>query len=160
MPQGSTATIRVQSIVKKEKSPFNMSCVQINAGNLAAWLTEWGTFKTATDAIISGVMEHETVRVYDTALSGAMPVSQYARRELKMLVSYIGDTSGLEFRAELPTPDLSALTLETGDANYVVLADAGVMAAWVTAFEAIARSPQDETENVTVLTARIVGRNL
>jgi hypothetical protein len=44
--------------------------------------------------------------------------------------------------------------------DQVVLADAGEMAAFVTAFEAIGRSPDDDEETVTVLRARIVGRNI
>lgn len=153
-------TLKVQSIVKNESSPINVPTYTIDAASLAGWLTAFGTFKTATDAIISGVLSKETVRIYETELSSALPVSQWARRELKMLVTYVGDTSGDTFRIEVPTPDLDALTLETGDANYVNILDAGVMASWVTAFEAIARSPNDETETVTVETARIVGRNI
>lgn len=163
MAVGSSATLTVQTIVAKEKSPINIPSYQIDAANLATWLTGWAALKTATDAIITGVLEKETVRIYETALSSAMPTSQYARRELKMQVTFTGDISGKSFRIEVPTPDLAALTLESGDANYVVLDDSagtGVMAAWVSAFEAIARSPENDAENVTVQSAKIVGRNL
>jgi len=155
-----SATLKVQSIVAKETSPLNLSTYTIDAASLAGWLTAWGNFKTATDAICSGVLAKETVRIYETELSAALPVSQWARRELKMLVTYVGDTSGKKFHIEMPCPDLDALTLETGDANFVNIADAGVMAAWVVEFENLARSPEDETETVTILSAQIVGRNI
>lgn len=161
MAVGSSAHLQVRdygpSAADAEISQLNVPSYQIDAANLATWLTGWGDFKTATDAIILGVLAKETVTIYDTILSGAVPASPFAQRELKMLVTYQGDTTLKKFRVEVPTPDLAALTLAADDS--VVLADAGVMAAWVTAFEAIARNPEDDAETVTVIGARIVGRN-
>jgi len=160
MAAGSRANLTVQTIVDKERSPLQFQMVQIDAANLATWLGQWGTFKTATDAIMAGVLRHEKIAIYDTPLSGALPASNFARRELKLLISYQGVSTGRRWTFELPCPDLAALTLETGDANYVNLADGGVMAAWVTALVAILRAPDDDTEVCTILSARVVGRNI
>lgn len=162
MAIGSSAHLQIRDYAatadESEISQVNVPSYQIDAANLATWLTGWGALKTALDAIILGVQAKETVTIYDTVLSGAVPASPFAQRELKLLVTYQGDTTLKKFRSEIPTPDLAALTLAAGDS--VVLADGGVMAAFVTAFEAIARNPEDDTETVTVIGAKLVGRNI
>lgn len=156
----SRINLTVQSIVQKERSPVAFNTYQIDAANLATWLTGWGAFKTALDAIILGVLAKEVVALYDTDLSGAMPTSPFARRETKLLLRYSGNVTGDVFRIEIPTPDLAALTYSSGDENFINLADGGVMAQFVTDFESIARSPDDDSETVTVISAQVVGRNI
>jgi len=156
----SNSTITIQSIVEKETSHFGIDHIVLTGANVEQFATDLGTFQTALDAIIRGVIRQKVIKYTDDLVSGAMPASQDARRELKMLVRYVGDTSGDKFTMEIATPDLSVLTLETGDANFVNLADAGVMATWVTQFELLVRSPNDPTENVTMTNAQIVGRNI
>ncbi len=157
---GSGVTLKIQSVVKNESSPLSFSTKLIDAASIAQFLTDWAAFIVLTDAITVGVIAKETVKAVETKISGSLPVLQWARRELKMLVTYIGDTSGKLFSCSLPCPDLTTLQLETGDANFVVLADGGAMAAWITAWEGLARSPDDETETVTIMSAEIVGRNI
>lgn len=156
----SNSTITIQSIVEKETSHFGISHIVLTGANVEAFATSLSSFQTALDAIIRGVIRQKVIKYTDDLVSGALPASQDARRELKMFVRYTGDTSGDKFDMEIATPDLSALTLESGDANFVQLADAGVMAAFVTEFESLVRSPKDPTENVTIINAQIVGRNI
>ena len=156
---GSSAVLTIQSIVRKEKSPLAFTTYQINAGNLAAWDTAWGTFKTATDAILLGVIRDEHVAVHDNLLDASLPASNHARRELKLLVRYSGDTSGDLFRMEVPCPDLGALTYTSGDANFLDIG-VGVLATWVSEAEALMRSPKDATETVTINSVQVVGRNI
>lgn len=158
MPSNSTITI--QSIVEKETSHFTLPHIVLTGANVENFATSLGTFRTALDAIIRGVIRQSVIKYEDTLVSGALPASQDARRELKMLVRYVGDSTGDKFTMEIATPDLSALTLETGDANFVNLADAGVMATFVTEFEGLVRSPDDPTEAVTIRKIQIVGRNI
>ncbi len=160
MAENSWTSMVFQMVPIKERSNLNIAVNQIDAANLATFLTQWGAMKTATEAITLGVLAHERVKIYDTQLGTGFPTDMFARRENKLLISYQGDTTGSKHKLEMPAPDNSVLSFETGDANFVVLADAGVMAAWVTAFEAMARSPVDGDENVTVLSAKYVGRNL
>lgn len=162
MAVGSSAYLQVRDYAAEPKNAeltgIRVPSYQIDAANLATWLTGWGTFKSTTDAIILGVQSHEKVTIYDTVLSSAVPTNPFAQREIKMLVSYVGDTTGRKRSLEIPTPDLTALTLTGKDE--VTLVDGGVMEAWVTAFEAIARMPDDDAETVTVTGAEIVGRNV
>lgn len=142
----------------KEKSRFKVNYSAITVGNLGDILSQWGALKTATQAICLGVFASEQLVLDNTILSAALPASPFAQRELKIEVSYVGDVSGKNFQIEIPCPDLAALTLNNTDE--VVLADGGVMAAWVTAFETIAKSPDDDTETVTVVQALVKGRNI
>jgi len=160
MASPSNATMTFQMLPINEKSPFKIYTNEIDAADLAAWLTDWGALKTATVAITLGVLAHERVVIYDTPLTAGLPASNFARRENKLLIRYIGDTLGEKYSVELPAPDNVALTFESGDANFVVLADAGVMATFVGAFETLARSPRDGDETVTIQSIQYVGRNL
>ncbi len=160
MAVGSKASIKLQTNTRKETSTFDIPSYQIDAANLATWLTGWGALKTALAAISACVSAHETVKIYDAVLDASIPSSGYAIRETKMLLRFQGDTLGKIFTREIAGPDMGALTRETGDANFFVLADSGIMAAFVTAFEAIARSPEDDSETVTVISAMRVGRDL
>ena len=156
---GSKAIVNIQSKVQKERSPFIVPSYQMTAANFDAWHTAWGTLKGAAAAICAGILRDEITQAQDLLLDATIPTDNYARRELKLLIRYRSNTSGKDFRSEFPCPDLSVLTFETGDANFVVLADGGVMAAFVGAYEAFARSP-DNAENVTIQSVQVVGRNL
>ena len=142
----------------KETSRFTVQFSPITAVNIGDILSQWGSLKTATDAIILGVPSNEQLVLDNTVLSNAVPGSPFAQRELKLEVAYRGNTTGKGFTIEIPTPDLNSLTLNNTDE--VVLADGGVMEAWVTAFETLAKSPNDPSENVTVFSARVKGRNI
>lgn len=155
----SSSVLTIQSKVQKETSHFGIPHGVIDVASLPAFLTNWGNFKTALDGIVIGVIKHEVIKIYDEELDSSLP-GNLARRELKMLVSYSGDVTGDEFQMEIACPDLGALTFETGDANYITLADAGVMAAFVTAFEALVTSPNDDTEACSLLNVQIKGRNI
>lgn len=162
MAIGSRATVQIRDhgtdTKDAELSAVSVPSYQIDAGNLPVWLTGWGDFKTALAAIIIGVQAKETVLIYNTVLSDAVPVSVWANRELKLRVSYTGDSLGEKFEVSIPCPNLEALTLLANDK--VLLEDGDVMEAWVTAYEAIARSPHNDAETVTVTGAEIVGRNV
>lgn len=158
MPSNSTVTI--QSVVKKETSHFGFDHITLTSANVDGFVTDFNLFTTALDAIIRGVIRTEVIKFQDVFVSGALPASQDARRELKLLIRYLGSISENTATMEIATPDLSALTLETGDANFVNIADGGVMAAFVVEFEKTVRFPGSPTETVTVLNAQIVGRNI
>lgn len=155
MPQLSQFTVLD---VSEEKSLHEFYNGAITAASLPGFLVDFGAYRTALDAIILGTIQQEAWIGDRTVLSNVPPVSNFAQRELKLLVRYIGDISSKIFRMEIPTPDLASITLTSND--FVLLADVGIMAAWVTAFETLARTPDDNTETVTVLTAQVVGRNI
>ena len=144
-----------------EKSSARIPTIQVDAANLGQFLTDFGTYKSTMGAITIGNLNKELVSLYDTVISPDSATNPFAQRELKLKCNYRGDTSGDEWFFTIPCPDLSALTFASGadgNSDYIDLADGGVMASFVTAFETIARSP-DDTEDVTLYSAQIVGRN-
>lgn len=142
----------------EEKSVHTLFNGAITAISLPGFLTDFGAYRTALEAIILGVVHKERWVGDDSVLSNTPPLDNFAQRELKLLISYRGDTTDKLYTLEIATPDLTNLTFSAKDE--IELADAGIMAAWVTAFETIARSPDDDNETVTVASARVVGRNI
>ena len=143
----------------QEKSSHRIYHGALTATSIAGFLIDWGNYKTALDDIVAGTLHKEQLVMDNTVLSNVPPADPSVQRENKLLITYQGNTSLKKFQLEIPCPDFAALTRDSvGDG--VVLADGGVMAAWVTAFETIARTPDDDTETVTVLSARYVGRNI
>jgi len=142
-----------------EKTRHNIELQAITSGNLDSVLTNIGAYQTALGNIVLGTVSIEDVHALIDNISEAIPASQFAQRELKLLIRYVGDTSGKTFTLTIGTPDLDSLEISPGS-QFVNLSDAGIMAAWVTAFEAIARSPESDTETVTVVSAQVVGRNI
>ncbi len=153
-----------------ESSTMSIQTGAITAVSLPGTLTQIGDLRTAIDAITLGTISKEALKVFDTKLANALPADANAQRERKWLVRYEDNLPffddpvnaipnegfGKVFTFEIPTADIANANLlpNTDQAN---LADTQI-AAFVTAFEAIARSPYGGTVNVLGLTA--VGRNL
>jgi len=139
-----------------EKSSFAVTSITANAGNLAAQQTAAAALASAVDDLIIGDLtkQVQSLVILDTP---AIPTNPYAQREIKWLVSYIGDSSGKIFSTEIAAPDLTDNTVANSDMADLSSTD---WAAFVTAFEAYVRSPDNGTETVTVLKAEVVGRNI
>lgn len=139
----------------EETSTFRFNFGAITAINIAGFITQFGNLRTALGNIIKGTIKKEAWVGDSTVLSNVPPVDANAQVELKFLLSYEGDTTKKVFRTEIPTPDTSKVIAGT---DQVDMTDADI-AAYVTAFETIARSPDSDTETVTVLDMKLVGRN-
>lgn len=139
-----------------EKSSFSVTSVTANAGNLAAQQTLAAALVAATEDLTIGELTKQQMAlvIYDTP---AIPTSPYAQRELKWLVQYQGDVSGKLFSVEIAAPDITDNVTPNTDIADISSTD---WAAWVTAFEAYAKSPDNGTEAVTVIGAKVVGRNI
>ena len=139
-----------------EKSSFGVTSVTANAGNLAAQQTLAAALVGATEDLTIGEVVKQTMNlvILDTP---ATPTSPFAQRELKWLVQYQGDVSGKIFSVEIAAPDVTDNVAPNTDIADLASTD---WAAWVTAFEAYAKSPDNGTEAVTVIGARLVGRNI
>lgn len=88
--------------------------------------------------------------------SSAIPASAFAQRELKWLVSFTSSTNK-SYRREIACPDASLLG---AGSDQVDLADPAV-AAFVTAFETVARVREGVSYNtVTVTSIQLVGRKV
>jgi len=153
----------------KEDSAVSMHVGAVTAVSLPGLLTQIGTLRTAIDGITLGVVGSEALTAFDSNLSTALPVSEDAQRERKWLVRYVDNLPFFDdpvnaipnegykkvFTFEIACADIATrLNANSDEAN---LANAGI-AAFKTAFEAIARSPYGGT--VTVLKLIAVGRNL
>jgi len=128
----------------------------LTAGNFAAQQTLAAALATAVEALTIGELTKQIalVPVVDTP---AIPTDPYAQRELKWLVRYQGDSSGKMFSIEIAAPDITSNVVPNSDVADITSTD---WAAFVTAFEAYAKSPDDVAETVTVVDARVVGRNI
>lgn len=139
-----------------EMSSFGVTSVTGNAGNLAAELVEAAALSSAIENLTIGHLDGYTYQivVLDTPIT---PSSVFAQREMKWLVSYMGDVSGKVFSIEIAAPDLTDNIVPNGDIADLTSAD---WVAFISAFEGYARSPDNGTETVTVTGARLVGRNI
>lgn len=151
----TNTTIRDRS---KETSGFKLFNGAITAVSIGGFLTDYGNLKTAIDNLTLGVLARDLWVGDSTNISDLVPASPFAQREIGLRFHYTGDTTNKAYFVTLPCPDLAAVTY-IGDTDDVLLADAGVVAAMVTAMETIGRTPDDDTETITVQRAEVVGRN-
>lgn len=138
-----------------ETSVYRFNFGVITAATLPGFLTQFGALRTALQNITLGTVQKESWVGDSTVLSNIAPVNPNAQVELKFLVSYEGVTSKKKYRHEIPCPNPSKVIAGT---DKVDMTDPQV-AAYITAFETIARSPDDDTEGVNVVDMRLVGRN-
>jgi len=141
----------------QEKSWFKVYNGPITVGTIAGFLTAFGNLQTALAGIIKGEVQQSQWVGDLTTVSSDWPTDEFAQRELKWLVTYKGNTTEKLFRFEVPTADPTGRLLPGSDEADMTNTE---MAAFITAFETLAKSPDDDTEGVTVMSVRLVGRNL
>jgi len=138
-----------------EVGTYGYTAVQLTAANHDAQIA----LHAAEEAALANICRGEIAkrRIIHTAVnvSNDDAADDEAQREELLYVQY-EDANKNMFGFEIPCVDISALTRITGT-DFVNLADAGVMAAYVTALEAAAVSPKDGTSAITVLRAILVG---
>jgi len=139
-----------------EKSTTVLNTIVLTAGNFTAQQALAATLAGAIDDLTIGELTKQvnSIPVVD---SPAIPTSPYAQRELKWLVRYQGNVSGKMFSTEIACPDITDNVVINTD-----VADLGSddWLAFVGAFEAYIKSPDDPAEAVTVISANLVGRNI
>lgn len=154
----------------RERSAMSFITGDVTAVSLPGLLTQFGALRTAVDGITLGTIVEEAQYVFKTKLSNTVPTDKNAQRERKWLVTYEDTTAFFDdpinaipnagyrkvFNLEIPTADASKLptTVNTDEADLTQTE----IAAFVTAYEAIARSPYGG--DVNVLRMQLVGRNL
>ena len=140
-----------------EKSAVTINNGAITSVSLPGFLTEFGQMRTAIDDITAGTLHKEAWVGDNTVLSNTRPANVFAQRELKWLVRYQGNTSQKVFTLELPTADPTGRLVAGTDLADIANAE---VAAFITRFNSFARTPDDDTETVTFLEMRLVGRNI
>ena len=141
----------------ESKSSFAFSFGAITALSLPGFLTNFGVLRTALKNIIVGTVSRERWIGDETVLSNVPPSDPNATRELKWLVDY--ETNGGDYHpwsVTIACPDTSLLGANSDWADY---SDPSI-AAFITAFESLVKSPLDPVSTVTVTRMQIVGRNL
>jgi len=138
-----------------ESSSFRLPITNLTAANVAAQAALVDTLTTAIEAVVLGVLQKKSVVYEEVVLSDIAANDQLAQREIKLLCRYHGVTSGSKFRCSIPTFDLALLPLHSEFLD--LTADEGL--ALKSAFEAIIKSPNDDTEAVVLDSAQFVGRN-
>jgi len=142
-----------------EKSSWSINTVDLTAANVVAQQALIATLKSAVDAIVlTAETNDQLVFTKSGTGSGTPPSNAMAQRENKWLVRYVGDATFRVFSVEIPGADLSKLTT-TPQTDFADLTDPDI-SAFVAAFEAVVRSPDDPTETVTVRNIQFVGRRL
>ena len=138
-----------------EKATANVTIEQLTAGNVVATLALVDALLGAMQAITEGNAESSRVTYRAQDEDPGRPTSESAQRERKWLVFYHDDTNAAKFRMEIPTALLTANMVAGTD-----LADLGAtnIAAFVTAFENVARDPATGLNTVTIDKIQHVGR--
>lgn len=141
-----------------ETTTFTVYNGPITALTIAAYLTELGALRAATEALTLG---NKSVYTWtgDRDQFFAVPATDpAAQRESKLLVTYKDNTTSKPHSLAIGTIDFSKLTFVPGAKDAVPLDASAEIIAWITAFQAIAKAP-DTGNAVTVTKLRFVGRN-
>jgi len=139
-----------------EVSSFEFTTLALDGSSYSALGTLYSAFDAAVADLTSGQLAKKAFgnRTIESSENGPFG----ANRENKILLTYKGDTSEKLFRVEIPCPNLVEANL-LANSDMLDMAN-GEVAALVTAFEDLARSPDNGTETVTVISLRFVGRNI
>jgi hypothetical protein len=131
----------------------------ITVATIAAYLTQWGALKNAINALVLGAPKRETLVIDSTDFAPVKPTNTMAQREFGLRVTYRGNTSGKKFSVTIPSYDGSKIAalkdeviLTGGSATPEILA-------FITAFQTLCKSPDNDAEGVTITSIKIVGRN-
>lgn len=168
MSGGGYFTLRDRS---NEVSTVSFRTAAITAVSLPGTLTQFGALRAAIDGITAGSVTEEGLYVNRTRLSNVPPTDPLAQRENKFLVVYEDTTAFFDdpvnaipnegfrkvFVVEVPTADLELANLFTGTNDDVNLSQPQI-AAFITAFEDLVRTPYGGRANVVRMT--YVGRNI
>lgn len=155
---GTSQTLKVQMLDYSGEREGLLPAIhvgEITAVSLPGFLTNLAALETAIDAIVLGTRA-QTGYIVNTVNSNTRPADKNAQVETQMLVTYMGDTTEKSYSFRIPTVDYDAFNYVDDE---VILSGAGASAAttaFITAFENIARAPDDDAETVTVTSMRVV----
>jgi len=140
----------------EEKSSMSFHFGPITALTIGAFLTQFAALRTAAEAIVLGELSDDQWVGDSTNYAAAAPTDPNAQRERKWLIQYEGVTSHTIYSTTLPTANLAGTDFLLPGTDEADLSTTEI-AAFVTAFEALCKSPYQEAVNVLNIYA--VGRN-
>ena len=138
-----------------ESSNIEIAIIPLTAANVVATSTLVDNLTAAFEALSIGNLAKTSLTFERDFISSAPAALQAAQRENKYLIRYHGSTSNRKMSKSLPCADLTKLP--NHEEFLDLTADEGL--ALKTAFEAVVRNDQDETETVIVDSVQFVGRN-
>jgi len=141
-----------------QRSSHSVRGVALTAANFDAQVGLVGTLQTALDNLTLCAIDKKSINT-PTDYQASLPASNYAIRETKLLIRYKDNVTGTIYTVEIAGPDLANLDYAE-NSEFIVLADTGIMAAYVTAFEAYVKDADTGINAVTILSAQKVGRNI
>lgn len=132
---------------------------EITAVSLPGLLTGLGTFITALEAVVLGVVAKERWGE-ETIVSNARATEKDAQVETELLVLAQGATTEAPYSFRIPTVDYTAFNYADPPAgDSVIISGAGASAATtalITALESTFKMPNDETEAINIVGMRVV----
>lgn len=135
---------------------------EITALTIAGLLPQLGAYNTAVNNLTLGVLA-KTRWGEETILSNDPAALNTAQRENKLLVTYRDAVTEKSYQLSIGTIDLTVLHFIPGAGDNVAFLEADgatdEVLAWVTAFVAMAKSPDNEANSVEVIAMKYVGRN-
>lgn len=140
----------------EETSTMSFNFDAITAVSIPGFLTDYGAFRTAFEAVTMGALVADSWTGDKTKYSNAAPTDPNAQRERKFLVIYEDTTTLTPYRMEVPCANFGLTDLWQGNTDKVDLAQTEI-AAFISAFETLCRSPEGNAVNV--ISIRGVGRN-
>jgi len=138
-----------------ESSIIEVAIVPLTAANVVATSTLVSDLTAAIEAVSLGNLAKTNLTFERSFISSAPAALQAAQRENKLLLRYHGSVSNRKMRVSIPCFDLTLLP--NHDEFLDLTGTEG--AALKTAFEAVVRNDQDESETVILDSAQFVGRN-
>lgn len=138
-----------------EKSSTRVAVEDIDGTNFAATVTAVQALRNAIGGITLGTVSSDDLTALSTFISRTPPTDKAAQRESKWLVRYEDDVTHKIYRNEIPTADQALLS---GNSDLITSFPVGVLGTFKSAFEAIVRSPANNS--VTVLSLQFVGKRL
>lgn len=132
---------------------------ELTIGTLAGFLTQFGTLQTALDAVTLGVRAKQGWGE-ETVVSNDRAAVKDAQIETELLVRVQGATTEAPWSFRIPTVDYTAFNYADPPAgDSVIISGAGASAATtslISALEAVAKMPDDETEAIVVVGMEVV----
>lgn len=134
-----------------ESASFELPIITLSAANVAATEALVDNLTTAIEALVLGNLNKTTIVWEREVVSSVAANDQFAQRGIKILCRYHSSTNpARKFRVSIPTFDLALLPIHS---EYLDLTTNPGLA-FKTAFEAVVRSPDSDTEPVVLDSAQ------
>jgi len=138
-----------------EMTTTTVTSVPLSAANIVGQDAAFADFIAATQDLVLGELAQTSMN-RKTVVSGDLPASPFAQREMKWLISYHANTTNKKFQIEIGTSNLGDDLILPGS-DQADFSNA-LWIAWIAEAQAFMKSPDDPNEAITIDSAYFVGR--